>query len=59
MPTIAIFEAYGVKYDQYFDTPKQAAADEIKKLSDTAHIHYIEEVNNTKLSQPRKILIIT
>jgi len=59
MPTIAIYEAYGVKYDQYFNGEKSPTVKYLKTISDTVHIHYIEEVNNQELSHPRKKITIT
>lgn len=59
MPTIAIYEVFGVKYDQYFNPKKQRTKSYLKSISNTVHIHYIEEVNNQQLSHPRKKLIIT
>lgn len=59
MPTIVIFEAFGIKYDQYFNMDKKRTLQYLKSISDTTHIHYIEEVNDKKLSHPRKKIIIT
>lgn len=58
MYTLAIYEAFGVVYDQRFKGSKESAHRRIKKITETAHIHYLEEVPQTIYfkNQPEQII---
>lgn len=56
--TIAIFEAYGVKYDQLFDRSIARTKIAIFNITPTAHIHYIESVPKTKFFKTQQKIIV-
>jgi hypothetical protein len=54
--TIAIYEAYGVKYDQLFRCSRAKVIEWLRNCCETACIHYIEEIPEENLTPHAEII---